>query len=275
MRELKRFTESIILVVSVIAFMMFGSAAAAYADDNTFTSYSDAQQYIYQNVMDMNPEIDYTLKLSSMSDFDQFSSTSISGLTALDNGIGTDGDYAALDLYNGDNFSYSCEEQNGQYIIHVRDQVSYRLSKSQEQAYQDKLNSVMRKVAVKGNTEKKVKYDYSSNLKDTAYTAYAALVNKKAVCNGYAALVYDMCRKADIPCRIIVGTANGGCHAWNLIKVNGKWYNADATWDAGNHTYRYFMKSDKQFRGHKRAAAYSNSRFKRLCPSASKSLKVS
>ena len=178
MRELKRFTESIILVVSVIAFMMFGSAAAAYADDNTFTSYSDAQQYIYQNVMEMNPEIDYTLKLSSMSDFDQFSSTSISGLTALDNGIGTDGDYAALDLYNGDNFSYSCEEQNGQYIIHVRDQVSYRLSKSQEQEYQDKLNSVMRKVAVKGNTEKKVKsiysyvtknvkYDYSSNLKDT------------------------------------------------------------------------------------------------------------
>ena len=286
MRELKRFTESIILVVSVIAFMMFGSAAAAYADDNTFTSYSDAQQYIYQNVMEMNPEIDYTLKLSSMSDFDQFSSTSISGLTALDNGIGTDGDYAALDLYNGDNFSYSCEEQNGQYIIHVRDQVSYRLSKSQEQEYQDKLNSVMRKVAVKGNTEKKVKsiysyvtknvkYDYSSNLKDTAYTAYAALVNKKAVCNGYAPLVYDMCRKADIPCRIIVGTANGGCHAWNLIKVNGKWYNADATWDAGNHTYRYFMKSDKQFRGHKRAAAYSSSRFKRLCPSASKSLKVS
>ena len=55
MRELKRFTESIILVVSVIAFMMFGSAAAAYADDNTFTSYSDAQQYIYQNVMEMNP----------------------------------------------------------------------------------------------------------------------------------------------------------------------------------------------------------------------------
>ena len=66
MRELKRFTESIILVVSVIAFMMFGSAAAAYADDNTFTSYSDAQQYIYQNVMEMNPEIDYTLKLSSI-----------------------------------------------------------------------------------------------------------------------------------------------------------------------------------------------------------------
>lgn len=274
----------VIVMMSVVLFLMMGTAGV-YADDNTFSSYSDAEQYIYQNVMEMNPEINYTLKLDSMSDFDSFSSSSISGLTSLDDGLNTAGDCAALNLYNGDEFSYSCEEVNGQYVIHVQDKVNYRLSKSQEETYEDKLDRVMASIGTGGSNKQKVtkiyryvtknvNYDYSSSLKDTAYTSYAALVNKKAVCNGYAALVYDMCRKAGVPCRVIVGTANGGLHAWNLIKVSGKWYNADATWDAGNSTYHYFLKSDKQFRGHKRSAAYRSKRFKALCPTSSSSMKI-
>ncbi len=284
-KERNVFAKTIILVLTVIVFMAMGTAAS-YADDNTFTSYSDAQKYIYQNVMEMNPEINYTLKVDSMgSAFDTFSSTSISGLTSLDDGLNTAGDYAAWNLYNGDEFSYSCEKVDGQYVIHVQDKVSYRLSKSQERTYKEKLNSVMASIGTSGSDKQKVKriykyvtknvkYDYSSNLKDTAYTAYAALVNKKAVCNGYAALVYDMCRKAGVPCRVIVGQANGGLHAWNLIKIGNKWYNADATWDAGESSYSYFLKSDKQFRGHKRAAAYRSKRFKALCPTSASSMKI-
>ncbi|MCI1521082.1 MAG: hypothetical protein LKH51_07275, partial [Eubacterium sp.] len=85
----------VIVMMSVVLFLMMGTAGV-YADDNTFSSYSDAEQYIYQNVMEMNPEINYTLKLDSMSDFDSFSSSSISGLTSLDDGLNTAGDCAAL-----------------------------------------------------------------------------------------------------------------------------------------------------------------------------------
>ncbi|MGN0619026.1 MAG: transglutaminase domain-containing protein [Ruminiclostridium sp.] len=78
-----------------------------------------------------------------------------------------------------------------------------------------------------------VSYDYD-NLNNeenkTKYTAYGALKDKKAVCQGFAALFYRMCLDNGIDCRIISGDA-GGAHAWNIVKVDGKYYYADVTWD--------------------------------------------
>ncbi len=78
-----------------------------------------------------------------------------------------------------------------------------------------------------------VSYDYN-NLNNeenkTKYTAYGALKDKKAVCQGFAALFYRMCLDNGIDCRIISGDA-GGAHAWNIVKVDGKYYYADVTWD--------------------------------------------
>lgn len=278
MKGLKRFAGTIILAATIITVMIIGTAATAYADDATFDNYSEAQQYVYENVMDMNTEINYKVKVDSIgSEFTNYARNSILGLTEIDNGTSVAGDYAALNFYNGDSFSYSYQKVDGQYVVSVTDKVSYRLTKSQQNTYTKKLAKVMKKIGTSGSDSAKCSriYNYSFSLPSTAYTSYAALVQKKAVCNGYAALVYDMCREAGVPCRMIVGTANGGLHAWNLIKVNGKWYNADSTWDAGNKTFKYFMKSDAQFPDHTRSAAYTTSSFKSLCPMASKSLKIS
>lgn len=58
-----------------------------------------------------------------------------------------------------------------------------------------------------------VKYDYE-NLDDTdyklKYTAYAALLNGTAVCQGYANLLYRMALEAGIDARFISGLGNGG-----------------------------------------------------------------
>ena len=58
-----------------------------------------------------------------------------------------------------------------------------------------------------------VKYDYS-HLNDPAYrlqyTAYAAAVQKKAVCQGYANLFYRLANDAGVDCRIITGKAYNG-----------------------------------------------------------------
>ncbi|MGN0656279.1 MAG: transglutaminase domain-containing protein [Ruminiclostridium sp.] len=79
-----------------------------------------------------------------------------------------------------------------------------------------------------------VSYDYD-NLNNeenkTKYTAYGALKDKKAVCQGFAALFYRMCLDNGIDCRIITGKADGGNHAWNIVNVDGKYYYADVTWD--------------------------------------------
>ena len=102
-----------------------------------------------------------------------------------------------------------------------------------------------------------VKYDYS-HLNDPAYrlqyTAYAAAVQKKAVCQGYANLFYRLANDAGIDCRIITGKAYNGTqtedHAWNIVRMaDGKYYCLDATWDAGSSPaeYQYFLKGLTNF----------------------------
>ena len=102
-----------------------------------------------------------------------------------------------------------------------------------------------------------VKYDYS-HLNDPAYrlqyTAYAAAVQKKAVCQGYANLFYRLANDAGIDCRIITGKAYNGTqtedHAWNIVRMaDGKYYCLDATWDAGlePENYEYFLKGLTSF----------------------------
>ena len=102
-----------------------------------------------------------------------------------------------------------------------------------------------------------VKYDYS-HLNDptylTQYTAYAAAVQKKAVCQGYANLFYRLANDAGVDCRIITGKAYNGTqtedHAWNIVRMEDeKYYCLDATWDAGlkPENYEYFLKGLTSF----------------------------
>ena len=89
--------------------------------------------------------------------------------------------------------------------------------------------------------DEKNKDDNSYYLK---YTAYAAAINKKAVCQGYTNLFYRLANDAGIDCRIITG----GNHAWNIVRMDdGKYYCMDATWDEGQSSYSYFLKGLPEF----------------------------
>ena len=104
--------------------------------------------------------------------------------------------------------------------------------------------------AIYGWLTEYVSYDYDNLYDDSyllKYTAYAAAINKTAVCQGYANLFYRLANDAGLDCRIITGAANGGsgteAHAWNIVRMeDGKYYCVDATWDAGRSTYQYFLK---------------------------------
>ena len=66
-----------------------------------------------------------------------------------------------------------------------------------------------------------------------SYGPYGGLVNRAAVCLGYAAsfqLLMDMC---GVECLTVVGAAfnSTGDHAWNMVKLNGEWYCVDPTWE--------------------------------------------
>lgn len=71
-----------------------------------------------------------------------------------------------------------------------------------------------------------------------------ALKTKKAICGGYAELYTTLCKSAGLSAITIEGYAkdflfdNGDeiyipRHAWNAVKIDGKWQLVDATWGAG------------------------------------------
>ncbi len=87
---------------------------------------------------------------------------------------------------------------------------------------------------------------------DMGYTDYSAFTRGLAVCEGYSVLTDRMLSMAGIPCLIVIGSAGGGDHGWNMVNLCGNWYDLDVTWDDhgsyGDHTihYDYFDISDGQ-----------------------------
>ena len=117
-----------------------------------------------------------------------------------------------------------------------------------------------------------VTYDYEGNENHTTlcHSAYAAIVKHKAVCQGYATLLYRMLMECGVPCRYITSKE----HAWNIVKLDGKYYNVDSTWDSENYHsdqyYEWFLLSDENFAqdepDHVREAQYLTKAFKKECP---------
>ena len=118
-----------------------------------------------------------------------------------------------------------------------------------------------------------VSYDYA-HVGNTEYlkqfSAYGALVERTAVCQGYAVLLYRLLLESGVDVRVIPGTGNGALHAWNIAELNGVYYNLDSTWDAGKDLYGYFLCSENDFLGHVRLDDYRTDEFMTLYPMSPK-----
>jgi hypothetical protein len=117
---------------------------------------------------------------------------------------------------------------------------------------------------------KNVKYDYDNYLSGTIpYSSYrieGAMLEGKAVCQGYAEAFELFMNVLGIPCELISGTGNNGSgtwvnHAWNKVYLDGRWYYIDTTWDdpvpdSGNsvYWYKYYLVTDPTFGGDHRPA---------------------
>ncbi len=62
------------------------------------------------------------------------------------------------------------------------------------------------------------------------HTAYGSLVKGTSVCDGYALALSYILAGEGINSMMIAGYAGGG-HAWNIVELEGDWYEVDATWD--------------------------------------------
>ncbi|MBR6485145.1 MAG: hypothetical protein IKT17_00500, partial [Lachnospiraceae bacterium] len=61
------------------------------------------------------------------------------------------------------------------------------------------------------------------------YDAYNAIVQEWSVCQGYALAYEYLLQLAGIDGQVVTSDYNN--HAWNLLKLDGKWYFVDCTWD--------------------------------------------
>lgn len=77
-------------------------------------------------------------------------------------------------------------------------------------------------------------------------SAYGIMVEKRAVCTGYANAFAMLMNGAGIE----TITVSSNTHAWNQVRVDGNWYSIDATADDPNYggaskvQYRFFNRSD-------------------------------
>ena len=68
---------------------------------------------------------------------------------------------------------------------------------------------------------------------------YGALVEGKAVCEGYARAFQLLCQRLNVDCSVIEGYANEkhgdkserSAHIWNCVRLDGDWYHTDVTWN--------------------------------------------
>ncbi len=81
-----------------------------------------------------------------------------------------------------------------------------------------------------------------------SHSAYGALVNKVAVCDGYSKAYISILEELGISSKM--ASSESMNHAWNLVSIDGNWYHVDATWDdptwdsIGRARHYYFMLSD-------------------------------
>ncbi|MCL2030125.1 MAG: hypothetical protein FWG93_01125 [Oscillospiraceae bacterium] len=64
------------------------------------------------------------------------------------------------------------------------------------------------------------------------YSMLGAMLDGRAVGEGYALAYKALCDEFQIPCEVVTGWLGGNVHAWNILQLDGEWYMADAAADS-------------------------------------------
>lgn len=150
----------------------------------------------------------------------------------------------------------------GEYITNLK--LSYRLTENQVAAQRaqlkSKVMSIMSSVTEDMDDYDKLLYFHDEIISYCNYnqenensrSAYGCLVEGKASCEGYSKALLELCDAAGIDCVIAAGSAVTNSqtikHMWNKVRISGRWYNVDLSWDDADvgSEYDYFLVTDKE-----------------------------
>lgn len=158
---------------------------------------------------------------------------------------------------NTTDVGYYSFQSDGQYNM-LEYKLTYFLP---DQERRDQVSGLVQEIAAsaKGTEYQKLKYfhDYlinnceydleasqsNSTTYPNAFNAYGALIEGKAVCEGYANAFKMLCDAAGIESYVVTGVLNGP-HAWNYVRLDGALYLVDCTSDdpiGGSPRWDFFL----------------------------------
>lgn len=137
---------------------------------------------------------------------------------------------------------------------------SYLCDRETRDAMQKKLyykaEAILKAIPENASDFEKELYIYDAICATTEYeqngsqslTAYGALVDGRAVCEGYSRAMQLLLRYAGIDSTLVLGTAENTGHLWSLVKIENVWYHLDVTFgDTKGDTpaHGFFNMNDK------------------------------
>lgn len=206
----------------------------------------EATSYLRTQMTLRNPLISIQFPVSEKtSDFSL--ATELFNQAVAHTGVETQGDYIKWQCSG-----FNCDILKTSSSVTYTYTIGYFSNKEQEEAVDAAILELEKELAITSDMEDYEKYcilynwltqtvSYASDTADELmHTAYAALLEHTAVCQGYATLLYRLLLHYGVDNRILVSDT----HAWNLIGIDGLYYESDATWDAqSDAAWNYSLKS--------------------------------
>ena len=118
----------------------------------------------------------------------------------------------------------------------------YIYTKEEKEIKQKEIDEYIEKCFKNLNKEatdyEKIEHVFKYIIKNTEYSEIAengqnicsVFINKKSLCNGYAKATKYLLNKLGIESIYVLGEADGGSHAWNIVKCENKYYHLDTAW---------------------------------------------
>ena len=247
MKTISSYRKIIYIILGTYLLLLLTACApkekiAALAKEDPINTRTELYQLIEKSLKKGKTEVTF-----QTTELDQ---TDLDGLNNAHDGFyGTVKSYkiSTIEFINLSTVTLQCEISDNYYVEKA---ILDGKEIPEERIHARKLEKLCRKLVSKIGDEKATPYRKEKRIHDylvrtiaygyrkgdkgadsNAYTSYGALVERKAVCNGYAQAMKLLCDLSDIECEMIAGVADGENHAWNLVKLGESWYHVDTTWD--------------------------------------------
>ena len=178
-----------------------------------------------------------------------------------------EGDYLRCRC-SGYEINYSYTEDSGSFNYTVNITPSYITSLKQESLVDEAVKDITSDLSGSEYSRVRAVYEYLKNTvrydrtaaksvsNKLKSSAYAAIVQHTAACRGYSAAAYRLLRECGIAARVVTGAVtlpDGSTenHSWNIVCIDGSWYNMDITWDDQLESEDYFLKADSDMPDHR------------------------